>query len=191
MVIFGSCGQQYIPEQIEAATVVVEPEGSVLYYVTESFEKSYYDIAELRTMAEHEVSAFNADRAMSGSVILDKVAWNESGEKVIVGYRFPDDSTFREFAGVFLEYDTIDRAILTGYLKEGLTLTGNKGEVTTDQDFFLKHRKRHVVVVDPGVTVYCPSDVLYCSEGVSIREDGGAAVPETEEGKKRIIILKK
>ena len=186
------CGQQKKITQIEADTLLIHREGNMEYYLTEEFDKAYYDIEELKNMAQDEVSEYNRTKAEGTGVVLDKAELTTDMKKAVVGYLFPSKVEFCEFTKGFVEYDTLSNALMTGYLIEGIRLQGKNGEVITDQSFFLDKSQNHVIISDPGKIIYTPLKVQYYSEGTVLREDGGIdATGIDDENKKVIIILKK
>lgn len=191
LLFLSGCGQQKAPTNIDAATILVGKEGNISYYLTDEFDKEYYSLDELRSMAESEVSDYNSSNGFDKLITVDKVEQSEE-KKVVVAYSFPDKEIFSDFTGTFFEYDTVENARLTGYMKEGMNLVGKDGIFTTSQEAFLYLAKNHVVIADAGTVIYTPYKVQYYSEGATLRADGGIdSTAINDENKKVIIILKK
>ena len=192
LMLLSGCGQQKAPTTTDVTTISISQDGDITYYLTEEFDKEYYDINELKDMALQEVTDYNARSGSEQAVTVEKVGLTEDGKKAVVTYSLLNVETFRDFTDVFLEYDTVENARLSGYLKDGMSFYGKDGKFDINQDIFLKYAKNHVIIADAESVIYPPYKVMYYSEGVTIREDGSIdPVAPADKNQKIILILKK
>lgn len=182
-VVLAACGQQRVPDTVEETTIAVDKNGGVTYHLVGDFEKEYYDLSELASMAAEEAAEYNGIKASGEErpVTVDKVELlAENEDRVKIEYLFDSAESFSEFTGEVLFYGTVDEAVSRGYsLQKNLKSVRDGAQMTAEQ---LKlDGERSVIITDIKAVVYCPSKVAFLSEGAILREDGSVDVSQAEE----------
>lgn len=171
--LLGGCGS--VPASVGADTIVLEKGGGLTYYLVGDFGKDYYDLSELKTMAEEETAAFN------GTVSVERVELLENDpQRVSVVYRFDGSGSFSGFTGSSFFYGTVQEAINQGYGLEGVLRSVKDGSVYM-QGELLQSGKKMLVITDARAVLYFPAGVTCVSEGLSVAEDGSVDLSGTEE----------
>lgn len=172
--------------------LTVEKDGQVLLCIVDSFDKGYYDVDELREMAQSEVSAYNGANNLegSGAVVLEEVSSMEGdGQQVRVVYRFSDGAAYSGFQKETLYYETVKEAVQLRHIFSGAVLFNGEDSITLDEENQKKLGDRHVLVTDASTRISLPYEVVYYSDGVRILEDGSADTSQCTEP--AVLLLKK
>ena len=184
LMILAGCGGAGVPDTVETTTICIDKKGGVTYYLAGAFDREYYQLGELTSMAEKEAAEF-CESAGSSAVTVEKVELvPEGGGKVVITYRFDGCEAFEGFNNIGLFYGTAGEAKDAGYAVN-VVLTNEKGEeipLNADMD-------RRVIITDAKAFVYCPSKAAGVSVGAALREDG--SVDTTAAEGTVIILLKK
>lgn len=188
-VILSGCGQATVTEDIQKTTLVIDNKGGVTAYLVGEFDKAYYDLSELTTMARDEAAAFSAGKSGSAAVTVDKVeAAQDGSNRVVVEYVFDGTENYQEFLGERLFYGTVSEAIEQGYCRGVELKNVNDGSLLTDDDL-MGETKRHLIVTDASAAIYCPGKVSHISGEAFLNQDG--SVDTTRTGGLVYILLKK
>ena len=184
LMAFAGCGGAGVPDTVETTTICIDKKGGVTYYLAGAFDREYYQLEELTSMAEKEAAEF-CESAGASAVKVEKVELvPEGGDKVVITYRFDGCEAFEGFNNSGLFYGTVGEAKDAGYAV-GVVLTNEKGEelpLNADMD-------RRVIITDAKALVYCPSKATGVSVGAALKEDG--SVDTTAAEGTVIILLKK
>lgn len=176
---FTGCGQAKVPETIEASTVIVSDKGQVTAHLVADFDKSYYDLAELTSMAEAEATEFNEAKQSEDKVVVER-AELLGDARVMLTYRFDTWETYTEFNEGQLFYGTVNEAEEKGYIS-GIALKSVKDGSVLSEEQLKQYGDKEVIITDADADIYCPRKVAYVSEGVSVNEDGSIAAAQAEE----------
>ncbi len=184
LMMLAGCGGAGVPDTVETTTICIDKKGGVTYYLAGAFDREYYQLEELTSMAEKEAAEF-CESAGASAVKVEKVELvPEGGDKVVITYRFDGCEAFEGFNNSGLFYGTVGEAKDAGYAV-GVVLTNEKGEelpLNADMD-------RRVIITDAKALVYCPSKATGVSVGAALKEDG--SVDTTAAEGTVIILLKK
>lgn len=184
IMMLAGCGGAGVPDTVETTTICIDKKGGVTYYLAGAFDREYYQLEELTTMAEKEAAEF-CESAGASAVKVEKVELvPEGGDKVVITYRFDGCEAFEGFNNSGLFYGTVGEAKDAGYAVD-VVLTNEKGEelpLNADMD-------RRVIITDAKALVYCPSKVTGVSVGAALKEDG--SVDTTAAEGTVMILLKK
>ena len=184
LMMLAGCGGAGVPDTVETTTICIDKKGGVTYYLAGAFDREYYQLEELTSMAEKEAAEF-CESAGASAVKVEKVELvPEGGDKVVITYRFDGCEAFEGFNNSGLFYGTAGEAKDAGYAVN-VVLTNEKGEeipLNADMD-------RRVIITDAKAFVYCPSKAAGVSVGAALREDG--SVDTTAAEGTVIILLKK
>ena len=184
LMMLAGCGGAGVPDTVETTTICIDKKGGVTYYLAGAFDREYYQLEELTSMAEKEAAEF-CESAGASAVKVEKVELvPEGGDKFVITYRFDGCEAFEGFNNSGLFYGTVGEAKDAGYAV-GVVLTNEKGEelpLNADMD-------RRVIITDAKALVYCPSKATGVSVGAALKEDG--SVDTTAAEGTVIILLKK
>ena len=185
------CGQAKGPDKVEETTIVIEEKGGVISYLVEKFDKEYYDITELTSMAITEAAEYNTQRQADKGVpvTVDKIEELKDGsEKIVVTYKYDSADTFSDFNGSVLFYGTVQEAVDAGYDFDGSLKSVRDGSFFTKEQI-LADSGKHVVITEEKVKIYCPEKVTYISDGVVYESNG--SVDATQAKDVVVILMKK
>lgn len=182
-VLLAGCGQPGEPASVDGTTIVVDKNGGVTYYLVGDFEKEYYSLSELTSMAEEEAAEFSGAEASgeSRAVTVVKVEPLQSDErKVAVTYGFDNSDSFTGFTGSGLFLGTVNEAVSRGYSLNGILKSVKDGTSMTEEQLKQSGEKL-LLITDEKAVIYCPSKVVYLSDGADLREDGSVDASQAEE----------
>ena len=172
--------------------MAIDKDGQIIYCVTDSFDKNYYDLEELTGMAVQEAAKYNGEHKKIESIpvtIAEIAKINETSNVVRVVYQFDGYESFSGFIGTKLYYGTLEEAIKKKIIFTGSELYGPSGTITLDEATKEKLKTRHVLVTDAKTLISLPSDAQYYSHDVKIPEGGMADTTGCEDV--AVILLKK
>lgn len=187
MLLAGCSGAAKVPEDVEQTSLVIDKEGVITSHMVDVFDKSHYDLEELREMAAQEVAAYNtANQTGTTAPVTMEQAKNLSDSKVLVTYNYDSADTYENYNGTTLFYGTITEAESAGYDFESLnqvlySADGDESMVSSELGDS-SMREKYVVILTENTLVYCPYKVAYTSENAVLKEDGSvdttAVLPE-------------
>ena len=192
VLLLSGCGGNASAKGTTQTGLTVERDGQVVFYIVDSFDKGYYDIDELRDMAQKEVEAHNdlSSSGGAGSVSLENVARMEGdGQRVRVVYRFSDSAAYSAFQNETLYYETVEQAIQSRHIFSGAVLFNGGETITLDEENQKKMAGRHILVTDAATKINLPYGVAYYSEGVQLMEDGSVDTSQCKDP--AVLLLKK
>lgn len=175
-VFLTGCGQAGVPEEIETSAIAVSGKGKITAYLVADFDKAYYDLSELTSMATEEAAEFNAAKQAGdvASVVVEKVEL--LGEaKVKLTYQFDSWKVYSEFNEGMLFYGTVKEAAEKGYTSGAVLKSVKDGSVMSEEEL-LQNGDKMLIVTDAAADIYCPEKVTHVSDGASLNEDGSVAV---------------
>ena len=97
---FAACGKGSKPDSVVCDTLVIDKSGEITAYITGEFDKDYYKVDELATMAENEVEDYNSTSGAENgnSVVFTGASMCEGApDRVMVTYSFSDLATYNDF----------------------------------------------------------------------------------------------
>ena len=200
--LLGGCGQVKVPQDLSVPAISVTGQGKVTAYIVEDFDKDYYDLAELGTMVEDELSKFNESRkSAEGEEAVVMVSLTESvssitllGEtsqaikepeakevpKAVLVLEFRDITCYREYFGKDLFYGTVAQAQEAGYDLD-VELTTVKDGATIGKNEIFGMGNSHILIVQDDVRIFCPGKARYVTSGAAVNEDGSVEPSDTED----------
>ena len=180
--LLSGCGSAKLPDIIENTTVAVDSNGVVTSYLVDTFDKAYYSVNELATMAAEDAADYNAEQPVKDATLLkvEKVELLADGSKVMVQHVYNDSTVYEDYNGQELFFGTVSEALLAGYDLSAL-LTGVKDGAPSSQEELMKRPdKTHVLITDAKADIYCPYKVTHVGDGVVYREDGSVDTTKVE-----------
>lgn len=199
-------------EKAEQSGIYLTEEGNVTVFLVETFDKEYYDAAELEQMILSEIEDYNAtakagetaditadNTAKEGETaavqvidILSPAEKNASvsganADTITVQMEYASSADYTAFNGKVLFFGTIAQAETSGYpVKTDLkSVAGDEVLKKADASAMSEN---HILIFEESIAVHVPYEVLYVSEGVTV--DGKTVVFEETEGKVATVIMK-
>jgi hypothetical protein len=157
----------------------------------DDFDKEYYDVLELNSMAAEEAAAYNAQRGRSAQEhppveVLSVEMVRDGSQKVVLQYAFQDANTFQDFFGREFFFGTLAQAGAQGLpIPESVYDTGSSGKVLTQTELSALSAW-HIIITQGEENVLPPKSPKYLSDGAVLRRDG-LVIPPTTQGETYII----
>ncbi len=196
LLMFAGCGVAKIPDTVTEASLIIDREGSITSYIAGVFDRDYYDLNDLKKMAQEEVAAYNTanQTGQSALVELKGVQVPESGgQSVLVSYSYDSASTYQDYTGSRFFYGTVEEAEKAGYhfeeLNQMLYDTRGKNSIVSKELSAANMAKKHVVLLTEVTRVYCPYKVAYISESAETLEDGSIGTARVMPEEYPVIIV--
>ena len=144
---------------IQTDTLSLLKDGTATYTIISDFSEDYYDLEELKVMAQEEVTAYG-----SGVQITEAVV-----EEGVLNFQYTFD-TLSHYAG-FMEnacyQSTVEQAIKAGYKSDTHLASAKDGNTILMND---ERIQRHQLFVwNEAVTVRCSGNVLYYSGNLKLK----------------------
>lgn len=192
MLALGGCGSAKVPSTVDTTSIVVNGDGTVTSYVVDIFDKDYYSVDELQTMAAEEVAEYNdanatVDTASAPAISLEKVELLEDTDKVMVLHQYNSVESYADFNDSVLFYGTIGQAMANGYDLD-VDLIKVNGTDVMDSATLKTNSQKNILITDENAFIYCPKKVAYVSHEAVINEDGSV---DTTQSDSYIYILMK
>ena len=188
------CGEAKIPDTMDNSIISVAKTGEVTeYLVDEFFEKYFYDLSGLKSMAVEEAALYNTEHQVGDTVpvkVESVEIMEEGSNRVRIVYRYDSAESYTGFnRESSLFYGTVGEAISKGYSTK-VVLTSVKDSTSFTEEQLKQATDKYLIISTGGVYVYCPGTVEYISENASIAEDGSVDATETTVKDKVYILLK-
>lgn len=180
VILLVACGQSMSAGSHRTTTIEALKDGSLNYYLVDTFEKEYYELTGLSDLATDEVAKFREENrsANADSVKLLSVEMVEGAKDLVsVNYRFADGASFEKFYNSLFYYGTVGDALeqkikmLSGYRKVKDQSVVAEIEVRNNQD-------SRMIITDQKCVLYCELKPYCVSDGVTVLEDGGLDLRE-------------
>lgn len=151
----GGCGSQ----EIAADTLSIDKSGSALYTIVSDFSADYYDLDELKAMAESEVAAYGAGVQIMEAAVEEQVLHFQ--------YGFTTLSDYAAFMGTSCYQATVRQALAAGYKADTEVISVKDGSSRQMKDDVLKDYQ--LFIWNEGVNVRVDGRVLYYSGNLSVQ----------------------
>lgn len=186
-VFLAGCGEAKLPDVIQAPTVAVTKEGTVEVWLLGDFDKSYYSISELSSMAQEEADRFNSAKQNSQAVVVKNVeAASGSAARVMVSYGFDSCASCEEFLGGKLFFGTVGEAVQRGYSMDVILRSVSDGALFTETQL-QQAKDKYLIITDMKANIYCPRAVTHISNDALENQDGSIN-PSMVEGPVYILL---
>lgn len=170
-------------------------EGSFYYDLGEEFSEDYYDVNELKEMAQAEVDEYN--KSHNETVLLKECKTSVSGGTTYVNltYAMANDHTVADFSGDTFFYGTVAEAMATGMSIRSFSLVSVKdNSAATGLDIMSKYPDKHVIITSLKGSISCDQKAMYVSKDCYFHEtaENGYYTDTTNaEAELVMIVLKK
>ncbi len=178
-VFLAGCGGVRVPDVVNTPTVAVGREGDITVWQIGDFGKSYYDLAELDSMARKEAAEYNAEKGRETAVSVEKVESLEGG-RVAVVYLFDNWESCSGFGEETLFYGEVKEAAVNGFSGADTVMKSVKDDSVLDGGLLGQSYGEYLLVTDMKADIYCGRKVVYISQGASVNEDGSIRPPEED-----------
>ena len=192
LLLLTGCGGASLPEKIDKTTISVDDKGEVTAYLVEAFDKDYYNVSELMSMAVEDAAAYNTTAAKDEKVpvTVEQVEMLETGKDVRITYKFSDTQTYSEYMGGVLFYGTVSEALLAGYHVQNASLSSIKDGTPVTGDWLQTEAAgKHILITNQAAEIYCPYAVTHISTAAVYNENG--SVSNTQSDDIIYVLLKK
>ena len=182
------CGQRVVAKTLKESTLVISADGRLTAYLVGEFDKSYYNVEELASMAEGEAAEFGGAGDTAPVKVVSVEPAEDGSSRVVVTYSFDSTDSYEEFIQDTLFYGTVEEALAHGYGSNVSLQNVNDGFIMTGQDLS-QIQGKHLVVFCPEqveftgeqetekhLIIYCPEQVEYLSRGATLNQDGSVDV---------------
>ena len=143
--------------EIKVDTLSISGNGAATYTIISDFSEPYYNLEELKSMAQKEVEAYGTGVQISSAEVTDGVLKFQ--------YTFDSLSHYSRFMETSCYQGTVAAALANGY-KADTKLTSAKGGSLTMSDSSI--RERNLFIWNEEVAVRCDGSVVCYSENLSL-----------------------
>lgn len=160
--------------------IVVEKNGQLTENIVESFDKDYYNLDELKSEFDKEISEYNES---IGSEEIKLKSFELEDGNVFVTLTFTGPSDYENFIKEDMFVGTIDDAYDNGYSMD-VSLKGvEKGDIISKVQI-MGMKDKEIIILSEPVKVHTYKDVAYVSANVEVtgkkevrvlQESGGLA----------------
>ena len=157
------CGQT--ATEITKDTLIINANGSMKEVLVDVFDRVYYDLAEVESMAKSEVDSFNALEG-ENSVTYKKTEQDDNSNMVKMYLEYEDAESYAEFNEMSFFYGTIEDAY-----KEGFDLNVKLRSISDSSeqiglDDILSMGENHILIMESDYYIEFPTQVMYISSNV-------------------------
>lgn len=154
---------------IETDTLSLSKDGTATYTIISDFSEDYYNLDELKEMAEEEIAEYGSGVQITEAVVEEGV--------LNFQYAFDSISHYAGFMGTTCYQGTVEQALRAGYKTSTMLTSAKNGSSIQINDSGLG--AYHLFIWNEQVAVRCTGDVLYYSS--NLKTSGKRDVIPTEE----------
>lgn len=182
--VLAGCGQKQTDAE---AMLTITKEGRITSVLTDSFEKDYYDIEELREMIQLEVSQYNQTAGRQG-IELQSLEINEENCVAVLNYQSPEDyASYNEvpfFAGTVKEAREAGVNLSVTLTEAGKDSVIGREEIEAMEDYYLVVWYGDMPVVTPGKIRYYGDNLQILGSKKIVAADSGAQDNDGQNSRK-------
>ncbi len=186
MFTLAGCGSGGDTSDLDTSSVEVNKDGTVTGILIDDFDETQYDIEELKSMAEDEISTFNLTNG-DGSVEL--VSVDAKDNKVEMVMKYANTDIYAHFNYETFVYDTLDAVTASGQGITGELI--DKDGTAVAEDALASLTNEHVIVTSNKSVVAAPYKIKYISSGASLIGSYMADLSQTDPESVVYIVLNK
>ncbi|MDO4804845.1 MAG: hypothetical protein Q4A32_08505 [Lachnospiraceae bacterium] len=136
-----------------------------------SFDKDYYDAAELKRQIQAAIDEYNAENG-DGCIELGKCSKGKDGVFLVISYASTED--YAAFNGVICYAGQLDAAVGAGIVSPAVRITSSDGRLKTTVGELNDKEGANIKIlaIEEPMVVDVPGEVLYVGEDVLIGKDG-------------------
>lgn len=168
------CGGEAVPDR---NTVSIQKDGTIRQTIVDQFEPEYYDIEELKTMAQEKIERIGGTDA---KIVCESVKAEDG--RVIVEMTYQTDADYRNYNNRELFNGTVSEASAQGYSFKNLV--GADGAAVGEEEVSSAGEDRVVIIQTKkgealDVNVY--GKIVYVSANMTLSGQKRAAIAAGEE----------
>lgn len=160
-------------------TIEVYKDGTICQTVVETFDKPYYDEAELKAEYDDAIDKFNSSNDGKEKVSLNDL--HVADGNVYVSVEYESYKAASDFQSVQIFYGTVEDALKAGYAF-GATLKGIEDGNMIEKAGLKALEKNHVLITGESGMVDVPKSIVYVSANVEVVSDNKARVSSDSSG---------
>lgn len=165
-------------------TITVEKRGKVRESIVESFDRDYYDLAELTAEFNDSVTSYN--ESIGGDEIrLRNIELKDA--VIYVDLEFAGPSDYENFVGEQLFVGTVSDAYDNGYTMDVVLKGVEKGD-KIDKVRIMGMSDRTIIILSEHARIKTFSDIAYVSANVDVIDSDEARVLNESDGLAYIIL---
>ncbi len=132
MLAVTGCGgkENLSTDMLKDTTVLIRSDGSMEQYIVENFNKSYYNLKDLKAFAKEKVEEYN-DLYKENPISLEWVRTEDKLVTMLLSYASVED--FAQFNSQKASFMTVAEARKEGILPETLYSSGKDKEIPTEE----------------------------------------------------------
>ena len=143
---------------IEKDTLSVFRKGTASYTIISEFAESYYDVEELKNMAQEEINTYGVGVEISNAEVKDGL--------LNFQYTFTSLAHYAGFMKTSCYQGTVSSALSNGYKSDTRLVSAKNTSTIAMNDKSIQDR--HLFVWNETINVRCDGDVLYYSENLTL-----------------------
>lgn len=160
-------------------TLSVKKDGSAVYTIVSDFPEAYYDLEELKEMAEAEVSAYGAGVQITEAAVEEEVLHFQ--------YAFTSLTDYASFMETACYHGTVGQALSAGYKADTVLTSAKDGGSKKISNDALKDYQ--LFIWNEPVAVRVDGKVLYYSSNLTVKNKTDVA-PNAEAAGPYYVIYK-
>jgi len=165
---------------------VINKDGSIEATIVREFDETLYNVDELKSMMDDEISSYNFDNA-GDKITAGEVKCEEGILTCVINYAGAED--YAGFNNRRFVIETYDEALASDIVK--ISVKNVKDLSQVDFDMIEDNEYLYVLVTDETGVITFPGKVLYISDGVESISKNKADVTENMDGLAYIIYKNK
>lgn len=143
---------------VKTDTLSVSKDGTASYTIISDFSEDYYNLEELKVMAQDEVTAYGSGVRITEAVVEEGV--------LNFQYEFDSLSHYADFMGTTCYQAAVGQALKEGYKSDTQLLSAKDGSIVLMKDDAIQ--KHQLFIWNESVAVRCDGNVLYYSSNLSL-----------------------
>ena len=152
-------------DDLNETTLLINGKGEITHHIVESFDKSYYNEDELRTLINSQIEDYCNEKGDDKLIklkelkVLDQTATAE--------LTFKDFGNYAEFNEVDLFYGTIEEALAAGYSTD-VTLKSADSDETIDRYELESLKDKNIIVTGEPILIKTPGKIAYTTANIDV-----------------------
>lgn len=159
-------------------TLTFEKDNTVSFTIVQDFSADYYDLEELKEMAQEEIDAYD------GSGVSITSAEVGADNTLSFVYQFSDLATYADFMGTSCYTAQVSQALKDGYKKDTVLNSVKSGTVTLGDNSVSEYQ---LMIWNEEISVRSATGILYYSDNLTVTDKKTAKPAEDTSGPYYII----
>lgn len=152
-------------DDLNETTLIINSKGEITHHIVETFDKSYYNEDELRSLINKQIEDYCKDKGDDKLVRLKDLKVLDG--KATAELTFKDYSNYAEFNDVDLFYGTIEEAMAADYTTD-VTLKNVDSDETIDKYEFESLKDKKIIVIGEPILIKTPGKIAYITANIEV-----------------------